>query len=227
MSAHVNTLVKAIMDVQAAIVVNESDIVINYAEIGSLLLRLKRAAASDWQDRALQLGYQPRHARRFMMLGRSWWANGGLTESGLVHHLPPDLEKLSWLCRLSSDQLAAAIEHWPCRKWSRTQVTDAVKHELKIIDKAKPKPPVTVDRITTECEQFVEKWLEAIQDFGPEMADRQTRQRLLDELTARFSKLENALSCDFEDDSQLTNDSDEASFQSDDVTDEDEGVSVS
>jgi len=193
MDANVSALVKKIKEVQFGIVQDESHIVLKYVEIGQLLLQLKRVAKSDWENEVQKLGYPPRVARRYMAIGRTWWAGSGLQESGVINQLPPDLMKLEWLCRLDKDQLLGAIHHWPCRKWSRTLVIDAVKHDLKIIEKPKATRPPTLDRITIDCERVIDRLVEALEDSADEIADPESRQRLWDDLNSRFAKVENLL----------------------------------
>jgi len=193
MATILSDLVNKIKEVQKGITRDESTIVLQYVKIGELLIQLKRVAKGDWESEVQKLGYEPRVARRYMALGRTWWAGTGLEESGVIEQLPPDLMKLEWLCQLSKHELCKGIPHWPCRKWGRSQVIDAVKHELKLIEKPKAARSGTLDRVTIDCERVIDRLVEALQDSTDEIADPLNRQRLWDELSSQFAKVENLL----------------------------------
>jgi len=193
MATDLSTLVQQIKAVQQAIQGDESNIVLRMVELGELLIRLRRKGGGDWGRHASELGYPPRIATRYMLLGKSWWANNRLRESGLTKELPTDLLKLEWLCRLTHEQLVEGLNNWRCREWSRSQLIDAVKLKLDFKAKVKPVQAVTIDRIREECDKFVERVLEAIETSPEEMADPTARQRLLDELQSKFAEVERVL----------------------------------
>jgi len=196
MSTDINVLVREIEEAQKAMTRDEGNLVLHMIGLGELLLKLRRTAGGNWTVHAKKLGFHPRVANRYMQLARSWWGRNGLSESGLLEKMPPDLMKLEWLCRLDREQLVEAVENYRLREWSRTQVIDAVKFKLGVTEEAPQVRSTTVDRIKVDCGRFVERLIESIEDSRPELASAQERQRLLDELSAKFAKVEEVLAVD-------------------------------
>jgi len=196
MASIIASLVGEIKALQAGIEVDETNVVLKYVKIGERLIKLKRKARGTWTRCCHDLGYEPRVAARLMTLANSWWAEGGLEQSGLVSKLPPDVLKLEWMSKLSRVQLQEGLNNWPCRAWSRSNVIEAVKHKLNLPIRARASRRVTLDSITVECARFVNQTLEALEASSAEMDDPAIRQQLLDDLCSEFAKVENALSND-------------------------------
>lgn len=203
MSMEINALVAKIKETQQAIRGNECQNVLKMVEIGEMLVQLKQMSNGDWLKHIELLTYDKRVAGRLMQLGKSWWSKGGLKESNLLNELPLDLMKLEWLCRLSREQLIEGLRNWKVRKWSRSQVIDAVQGVLHVPSKPKAVRIVSLDRLTEEAERFVERALAAISASSDELADPTIRQRLFDEVSTTLAKVEEALGPENPDGSNL------------------------
>jgi hypothetical protein len=194
MTQTINDVVRRIKGLQREMAGREGDLVVIAVEIGQLLLQLQSVAKGSWTKHAKDLGYHPRMANRYMALAKGWWTGPRLMESSLLDKLPPDLQKLTWLVKLDEDQLAECVEWLDCRKASRTQVIEAVKRKLHIAEFAKAARPITVDQVLRDCDRFVNRASEAIENAGSDLPDADARRRLLNELRGRFSQLEQLLS---------------------------------
>jgi hypothetical protein len=191
MSAELNAtdaIVGKLKAVQKTVQKSTMEIVLAMVLIGELLVQLRRKANGSWTHHLDDLGYNERVARRYMALGRSWWARNGLKDSGLAADLPSDLLKLEWLCRLSKDQLQEGIRNWRCCEWARSVVIDAVKRVLNIAEPAKPAAHITLDRLSDECDRFIDRVLDAMECSSTLLEDETARQRLHDQLEEKFGK---------------------------------------
>ena len=94
--------------------------------------RTKRA----WTDRVKAIPHgdrpglylNPRTARRLMELGKSRWGQeAGTPGPKTLDRLPTDIQKLTWLCKLSPGQLGDLLGRMDCKEEGRKVVVDAAK----------------------------------------------------------------------------------------------------
>lgn len=70
----------------------------------------------------------PRTACRLMELGKSRWSQeAGTPGPKTLDRLPTDIQKLTWLCKLSPGQLGDLLGRMDCKEGGRKAVVDAAK----------------------------------------------------------------------------------------------------
>ena len=123
-------LLEQILAEQKKIILNEGIIILSLIAIGKHLARLRSLAKRNWAKSLNHIPICPRVASRYLLLGESWLADIGLNESDLLHHLPADLMKLEWVCRLNANQLQELLRTTDPKKASRSEVIRHVKEIL-------------------------------------------------------------------------------------------------
>jgi hypothetical protein len=122
---------------------NEGQIVASYVELGRLLLDMKNRAKRTWTQQVQQIGYHPRAASRLQQLAKGWWtAIIGTNGSDLFDRLPPDPQKLEWLCRLTREQMQKLLNESDPKRASRKEVIATVKAMLGKATTPRPKDPL-------------------------------------------------------------------------------------
>ena len=121
---------------------NEGNVIASKITIGTRLAALKAASGRTWGRQQTELGYNPRLASRLMKLAQGWGSEIGRIASDLLPKLPPDLNKLEWLCRLDAGQLRALLAGLDARKASRKEIVSKVRDALG------EEPPPAVDTST-------------------------------------------------------------------------------
>jgi hypothetical protein len=81
-----------------------------------------------------------RTARRLMQIAKTWWGEDGTPGSAVLSLLPTDPQKLSWISKLTSEQLQTFVTDHDCKGESRNVIIGAVKD---VIGKGKPKASVS------------------------------------------------------------------------------------
>jgi hypothetical protein len=186
----VDDLVKKVRNEQKKIRDHEGGVVLNLVNIGALLIRLQDAAEESWIKTARDLGYHPRTASRLQKLGASWWAEIGTEGSDLLRRLPPDAQKLEWLCRLSRDQLLALPKRAKSKEANRKEVIDAVKDVLGELT-VDPRP--IRRNLVKDAERFVFRLQAALAGNGGVVPDREVLERLRAVLADGVAQIEAAL----------------------------------
>jgi len=192
MSLSEQTLIGNVVNLQEAIAKDEGSVVLNMVKLGEVLCILRKEVQGRWVTVVRNLGYHERTASRYIKLARSWWGRR-LAETGLATKLPPDLHKLEWFCRLSEEQLAS-VASLRLKEWSRGQVIAEVKSLLNLTDDEDEQVPSTAEKIRTDMERFIRRTLASLEDAPPELDEPERKQKLLDQLSAKFAKVELLLS---------------------------------
>jgi hypothetical protein len=186
-------LIARIKQLQVSIHGFEGEIALKFVEIGEHLRLLKRAANGSWSQQLAVLGYHERVARRFMAIAASWWADGGLRETGLHTQLPVDLEKLEWLSKLTQGQLQEGLANWDVHAFTRSQLTLVVKKKLNRPQRAKPKRPVSVDQLREELQSYIRRWLDRVEEHSNELADPDVNRELLEDIQTTVAEVQDTI----------------------------------
>jgi len=112
-----------------------------------------------------------------------------LEESGLLEKMPPNLEKLSWLARLSREQLKEFLGSLNCKRYNAGFVAEAVKYRLNLPEETRPARTLTVDHLLRDLGRFVDRALEAIDNSAEALRDGEKRQGLLREVETKFEEV--------------------------------------
>jgi hypothetical protein len=120
----------------------EGNLVGSKIRLGMRLLQLRAEAKRTWAQQLKTLGFSPRVASRYLLLGESELAGIGPNGSDLLARLPAEMHKLEWLCRLTIDQLRELLDNLDCKDTERGQVIAAVKKALGQADEAPTAPDI-------------------------------------------------------------------------------------
>jgi hypothetical protein len=169
-AAAVEALLKKIKEEQAKLNTHETDAVASVIRIARHLTELRPLAKKTWTTNVKSLGMDPRVARRYLRLGRSWLGQNGLSESVLLAHLPSNIMKVEWICRLTREQLSELLATMDTRTESRNKVIAAVRAALGQEPRKKAKPDIaavveklvkhlveSIHRLREECSRADDK----------------------------------------------------------------------
>ncbi len=86
----------------------------------------------------------------------------------ILEQLPTDLQKLTWLCKLSPEQLDNLLGRVDCKEEGRQHVIDAVKALLPD-HKSKTPRPTTPDKVVQSFKQSAAKTASVLKKASPEV----------------------------------------------------------
>jgi hypothetical protein len=157
----VEATVRAIQLTQERIRENDRAIIPHMVVLGVHLSKLKDLAGRGWARRARELGYHPREASRYLLLGRMWGDQIGTIGSDLLAKLPADIKMLERICQIPLGQLAEFLaakdvsEKEGGEKWDRTRLANEVK--ARTGEPEKPPRPSSPDRVVRSFRRAVSK----------------------------------------------------------------------
>jgi hypothetical protein len=170
-------LIEQVRSEQSKIGQDEGRTVSCLARIGALLNEIQIVAGRTWTKLVAELGYHPRAATRYQRLGASWIARIGTTGSEFLNHLPSDIQKLDWLCRLTPEQLRVLLQNVDLKNSTRNAVKGAVKAVLGIPSDA-PTTRGDIARILKLVDRFSSQMIKALECLDVSALDNQARQRI-------------------------------------------------
>ena len=140
------------------------------AGVHLVVLQAATRTRRNWTERVktIPLGARrhgflnPRTARRLQELGESHWGRENETPgSKILEQLPTDLQKLTWLCKLSHEQLEDLLHCVDCKEEGRLVVINAVKAMLPDFEPSASKS-VSTDKVVASFKQTVVKTATAL-----------------------------------------------------------------
>jgi hypothetical protein len=226
--AEIDRIVAAIVGGLDKLAGAEGDTVLRLTDLGRELKNLREVVKPEqkWTElvESIQAGtpsgkfLHPRTARRLVQLGKSWWAQTGTDGSDaqtgtdgsdaqtetlgpdIAVLLPLDIQKLTWLCKLSHKQLQAFVTDHDCKGVSRQAIIDDVKKVLGQQKSAASVPSPLAKALSTAV-RGLGKVAELAQESSPGSVDPDEVRALKAKFDAAYALLPIGEESEEEDDS--------------------------